>query len=154
MANPDDLWDIPVAFRFEVSFSGTSRSIDATAFQEVSGLDSTIDVETVTEGGVNDFQHRLPKPVKQGTIKLRRGLEPARDDLVTWCKDTIEGGLMQKIEPMNIVIKLLDREGGTQREFSVQNAWPIKWEVGAFDAMKNELVIETLELACNQITRT
>lgn len=154
MPNPEDLWDIPTAFRFEVTFSGKSRSVSAAAFQEVSGLDSSIDVETVLEGGVNDFQHRLPTSVKQGTLTLKRGLEPARDDLMEWCKDTIEGGLVKKIEPMDLIIKLLDREGDTQREFNVQNAWPIKWDVTTFDAMKNELVIETIELACNQIIRT
>lgn len=154
MPNSDDQWNPPTAFRFEVSFSGKSRSIGVAAFQEVSGLDSSIDVETVAEGGVNDFQHRLPKPIKQGTLKLKRGLEPAGDDLVDWCKDTIEDHLLNKIEPMDVMIQLLDREGGVQRQFEVQNAWPIKWDVSPFDAMKNELIIETIELSYNQSIRS
>jgi phage tail-like protein len=37
--------------------------------------------------------------------------------------------------------------------WSVTNAFPVKWSVGSFDAMKNELAIESIELAYSSITR-
>ena len=136
------------AFFFEVSFSG-AVSIDDTAFQEVSGLESTLDVETVVEGGVNNFVHRLPKPVKQGTIKLKRALVRRDNGLVDWCQSVLQGGFTEKIKTMSLKIKLLDVEGTPIREWGVAHAYPVKMSVAAFDAMKSELAIETIELAYN-----
>jgi phage tail-like protein len=141
------------SFLFEVAFSGPV-SIRDTAFQEVAGLESAMDTETVTEGGVNDFVHRLPKQVKQGTLKLKRAIVRSDSGLVDWCKEVLEGGLAKPIKPMQITINLLDVEGTPIREWTVTNAYPVKWSVGAFDAQKSELAIETIELAYNTMKRT
>lgn len=143
-------WKVPLSFLFEVSFSGP-RSIDAAAFQEVSGLDSTVDLETVVEGGENAFVHQLPKQTKHGPLKLKRGM--IDDALFQWCEDTLEGGLTKTIDKMDLVVTATDRGGEILREWSIKGAWPMKWEIGSFDATKSELMIETLELAYNTIRR-
>lgn len=136
------------AFFFEVSFSGPV-SIGDTAFQEVSGLESTMDIETVVEGGSNNFVLRLPKPVKQGTIKLKRAMVRKDNGLVDWCQDVLQGGFVKKIETMNLKIKVLDVEGTPIREWGFAHVYPIKMSLGSFDAMKSELAIETIELIYN-----
>lgn len=146
-------FELPVAFSFSVAFTGSGARISDAAFQEVSGLESTIDVESVVEGGENRFVHQLPKPVKHANLKLKRGLTDKNSGLVKWCKDTIENDFSKKIEPKGLVIKLLDSDGDAVATWNVGNAYPIKWSLDAFDAMKNEIAIETIELAYSTLQR-
>ncbi|MEO1422624.1 MAG: phage tail protein [Pseudomonadota bacterium] len=144
---------LPVAFHFTVSLSGSSSAVDG-AFQEVSGLEAEIQVEEVVEGGENRFVHRLPKPVKHSNLRLKRGLATESSELVKWCKSTIENDFSQPIKPQSVVISLCDEEGDPSATWSITNAYPVKWEVGGFDAMKNEIAVETIELAFNTLKRT
>lgn len=148
----EEAWKVPLSFMFEVSFSGP-RSINAEAFAEVSGLNTTIDLESVVEGGENTFVHQLPKPVKNGPLKLKRQLEARGDGLRDWCKDVLEGGFARKIDKMDLAIKALDREAKVLAEWNVKGAFPIKWEISSFDASKSELLIESLELAYETVKR-
>lgn len=143
----------PVAFHFTVKFSGTSPSVADTAFQEVSGLESGLDTEPVVEGGENRFVHQLPKPAKRGNIKLKRALGDKNSDLVKWCKSTIEGDFSTAITPKDMTIQLLNEDGNPVAVWAVGNAYPVKWTLGGFDAMKNELAVETIELAYNTLVR-
>ena len=139
--------DLAVAFHFSVSFSGNGPAISDAAFQEVSGLESGIDVESVTEGGENRFVHQLPKPAKRSNLTLKRGLTTDSSALVQWCKSTIENDFTDTIQPKDLQVSLLDEEGDPVASWSIGRAFPIKWSVNGFDAMENELAIETIELA-------
>jgi phage tail-like protein len=143
----------PVAFHFSVSFQGSSPQIDDVAFQEVSGLDQELEIEAVVEGGENRFIHQLPKPAKHGTLKLKRALTDKSSGLVQWCKSVIEGDFAEPIKPKDIIVSLLDEEEAPVAVWSITNAYPVKWNLGAFDAMKNELAVETVELAYNTLER-
>lgn len=153
MPDDTDPYDLPVAFHFAVAFTGKSPKITEGAFREVSGLESSFDTETVVEGGENRFVHQLPKPAKRGNIKLKRGLTRKDSALVKWCNDTLHRDLAKPIEPLGLVIDLLDMDGDPRASWTVHNAWPIKWSVDPFDAMKNELAIETVELAYSTLNR-
>lgn len=147
-------FDFPVAFHFTVAFTSPGPSVSDAAFQEVSGLEAEVDLETVVEGGENRFVHRLPKPVKHKNLVLKRGLTDSSGDLVKWCKSVIENDFTQPIEPKGMTVSLCDGDGDPVATWSITNAYPVKWSVGAFDAMKNELAIETIELAFNTLKRT
>lgn len=146
--------DLPVAFHFSVSFSGDGPAVSDAAFQEVSGLESGMDLETITEGGENRFVHQLPKPSKPSNIKLKRGLTAKSSDLVKWCKSTIEIDFAKAITPKDMLISLLDKDADPVASWSITRAFPVKWTVGGFDAMKNEVAIETIELAYATLKRT
>ena len=146
--------ELPVAFHFTVTFSGSGARVSDAAFQEVGGLEAEIEVETVVEGGENRFAHRLPKPVKHPNLTLKRGLTDDSSGLVQWCKATFENDFSQAIEPKAVVVSLCDAEGEPVASWSVDRAYPVKWSVGGFDAMKNELAIETMELAYHSLKRT
>ncbi len=143
----------PVAFHFSVAFSGAGPSISDAAFQEVSGLKAGFDTEAVVEGGENRFVHQLPKPAKNPNLKLKRSLTKKNSELVKWCQATLERDLAKRIEPKDLTVSLLDEEGDPLASWTVTNAYPVSWEVGGFDAMKNELAVETIELAYNTIKR-
>src|SRR5688500_16371249 len=56
-------------------------------FQSVAGLDSTLDTETVKEGGENRFEHVVPVRRKYGPLILKRGLlTPGESALTGWLK--------------------------------------------------------------------
>ncbi len=143
----------PTAFHFNVTF-GDEVDAQACTFQEVSGLESGLDVQSAVEGGENRFVHQLPKPTKSTNLKLKRGVSPANASLISWCKQVIESDFSQRIEAKSLRVDLLDTKGRSQASWTVTNAYPVKWSVGAFDAMKNELAIETIELAYTTIKRS
>ncbi len=148
-----DQTDLPVAFHFTVSFTGNGPAVTDAAFQEINGLESGVDLESVTEGGENRFVHQLPKPAKRPNLKLKRGLTADSSGLVKWCKSTIENDFSEPIKPMDLLVSLLDEEGEALASWSVTRAYPVKWTLGGFDAMKNELAIETIELAYTTLQR-
>lgn len=144
---------MPVIFHFEVEISGKSADADA-AFQEVTGLDVEMETKDVREGGENRFVHKLPVGIKQGNLVLKRGLADQSSDLVTWCKETLEGGLGTPIAPETVVVKLLDAEQAPIMAWTAARAYPVKWQVSGLNAMKNEIAIETIEMAYTTLTRT
>jgi phage tail-like protein len=145
--------DWPVVFHFGVSVDNATANEDG-AFQEVSGLEAEIELETVVEGGENRFVHRLPKPVKHPNLVLKRGIASDSSQLVTWCKAVFENDFAQAITPRGIVVSLRDADGEPLRSWSVGNAFPVKWRVDGFGAMKNEIAIESMEFAYTTLKRT
>ena len=148
-----DLVTPPVAFHFSVVFMGMSPPVPDMAFQEVSGLESGLEVESVVEGGENRFVHQLPKPAKRGNLTLKRAMSTYASGLVQWCKSTIEGDLAEPITPKDMTVSLLNEMRVPVAVWAIGNAYPVKWTVGGFDAMKNELAIETIELAYTTLER-
>lgn len=143
---------LPVAFSFQVRFTGDTGKEDI-AFHEVSGLEAEIELELVTEGGENRFQHKLPKPVKHPNLILKRGIASKSSGLVTWFKQVIENDFSKPIEPRSVTIMLNDEEGEPLRTWSIARAYPVKWSIDTFNAMENKIAIETLELAYTTLKR-
>jgi phage tail-like protein len=142
----------PPAFYFTVSFSNTLGLLDC-SFKEVSGIKSEMDLEPFQEGGENRFIHQLPKGSKQSKLTLKRGIAKYTSPLVAMCRDVLEGGLISPIKPVSLVVSLLNAEGIPMRSWSFDNVFPVSWEVEAFDAMKNEVAIEKIELSYNCANR-
>ncbi|HEY9246619.1 MAG TPA: phage tail protein, partial [Candidatus Methanoperedens sp.] len=58
------------AFNFEVQID----DIIVGGFSEVSGLKIETEVYTIKEGGMNSFEHKLPKSTKFSDITFKRGI--------------------------------------------------------------------------------
>jgi phage tail-like protein len=144
MGLPNDFYP-PVSFQFSVSVNGQSGA--DSSFQSVSGIESTITTEDIVEGGENRFVHKLPNGIKQNNIELKRGISPAKSELMKWCKAVMEQGLSQRIKPRSLVVHLLDEKQNPIRSWSFENAFPVSWKVESFDATKNEVAIETITLS-------
>ena len=67
--------NLAVTFSFQVVVEGVSED---NAFQEASGLEIELDVETVSEGGENTFEHSLPKGCLLYTSPSPRDLSTSR----------------------------------------------------------------------------
>lgn len=142
----------PAAFYFEARFSGATGNID-TQFSEVSGLDAERSVTELREGGENRFLHRLPGPVKPGLLVLKRGLMAAHSEVFKWCKESLESDLGTPLETKTVVVSLLNQMAQPMIRWSVADAWPAKWNVGALDAQKSSVAVETLALAYSTLQR-
>ncbi len=142
----------PVAFHFTVRFAGDQDV--ALACQEVSGLEMKADLDSVAEGGESCFVHQLPKPAKHSNLKLKRILTTSTSQIVTWCKSVLENDFSAPIQPKDMTVSLLGQDGDPLAQWLVSGAYPVKWSVGSFDAMQNQLAVESIELAYTQVTRT
>jgi phage tail-like protein len=173
----------PTGFFFRVQVldlppeSSAQEGENDVAFQDASGLSVEMQTEDVVEGGLNRYRHRLPTAAKFGDLVLKRGYVYRSLPLFKWCAATLQGGFQQKIAPKTITLQLLrsslsvarkpandetftDKEGksGTAKEdilrtWSFSGAWPTKWELSDFGAMKSEVVIETLHFAYREFTQ-
>jgi phage tail-like protein len=141
---PDDGYQLP-AFYFKVAFAEIGNDSD-TSFQDVSGIGSEIEMESYVEGGENRFVHQLPKSVKHPRLVLKRGIAATTSPLVSWCREVLEGDLAQPIEPMSVLVSLMDENKEPVRVWSFSNAYPVNWEVENFNSTKNEVAIEKIEL--------
>lgn len=151
-----------VGFHFSVHFSAGDRDSVDVKFQSVSGLDSTMDIETVKEGGENRYEHVIPTRRKFGPLVLKRGLLGPKTSVVTdWLKRTFEG------EPFNtdtqkedfkvinsVTIKLLGEDHQPLMVWTVTNVWPRSWKIAELNAERGEVLIETLELNYNRLLLT
>src|SRR5258706_14846567 len=113
----------PVGFHFRVEFLDTSgaRKFNETAFQEVSGLNVEIGSEELSEGGVNNYSHRLPGKVKYGNLVLKRGLF-ADSKMVDWITKAVEN---YDFDPVNITVSLLNASHEPLMSWHFYRAWPV-----------------------------
>lgn len=139
----------PVAFHFKVEIGLDGLHENDVRFQEVSGLSRELGVEQFAEGGENRFEHRLPSRGKFGNLVLKRGLL-TESGIITWIKNAIENF---EFQPADTLVTLLDEEHNPLVAWNFVATWPVKWNLGAFDAKKNEVVVETLELAYRYFTK-
>jgi phage tail-like protein len=142
----------PSAFYFKVEFSLPYGEGD-TSFQEVSGIGSEMDTEDVVEGGENRYVYRLPKSVKHPKLVLKRGIATLDSPLVKWCKSVLETGLIAPIEAVLLRIFLLNEDKDPIRAWDFADAYPVNWEVDAFNSTKNEVAIEKIELSYTYSSR-
>lgn len=148
--NEANVYPLP-AFHFKLVF--TQAPGKDTAFQEVLGIGSEIDVQEVVEGGENRFVHRLPKGVKHPLLSLKRGIADLKSPLVKWCIAVLEGDFVKPIETREVKVYLLDQNQRPVRGWSFTNAYPVKWEIDSFNSTKNEAAIEKIELSYNDSVR-
>ena len=142
----------PSAFYFKVIF-GTAKSSADNSFQEVSGITSELEIDPIEEGGENRFKHSLPKRIKHGNLVLKRGIADKTSPLIKWCMAVLEGDMSAAIVPETIKIHLLNEKGDPVRGWTVDNAFPVKWNIDGFNSTKSEVAVETIELAYNTLKR-
>ena len=70
-------------FAVEIRVDGVAMQVCDAAFSECDGLEMTMDVKTIREGGNNGKQIRLTGPLTYGTLTLKRGMT-ATFDLWHW----------------------------------------------------------------------
>jgi phage tail-like protein len=132
------------AFNFSVEINrGTDgKPLANAAFSECDGLEQTMEVKTIREGGGNDRQIRLSGPVAFGQLTLKRGMT-AGFDLWTWFKDSLADPRLRA----DAEVVLLAADGSTERaRFLLTRCLPIKIKAPALNAKDGQIAIEELQL--------
>lgn len=132
------------AYNFLVEIEG----IIAGGFTSVTGLDITTEVDTIREGGVNDYVHKLPKWTTQSDLVLTKG-QTDLDLIWNWYADVIAG----KIERKNGSIYLLDDRGLPAMWWDFVDAYPVKWSGPSLDAKTSLVATEALTLTHHGLTK-
>jgi len=146
-----DVYPAP-AFYFKVAFAAVELRGDC-AFQEVSGLASELAFEEVREGGENRYVQRLPTGVKHPPLELKRGVGSIDSPLVKWCRATMDGDGLARIEVLPLAVYLMNADAVPIRAWQFADVFPIKWEFEPFNSTKNEVAIEKIVLSYSYSTR-
>src|SRR5436189_4362449 len=114
MANPANENVRPpfTAFNFavEIEVPGVSQKVCNASFSDCDGLEMTMEVKTIREGGRNGEQIRLSGPASLSNLTLKRGMT-ASFDLWTWFASTIDDPKLRA----SAEVVLLAPDGATER---------------------------------------
>jgi phage tail-like protein len=106
-------------------------------FAEVGRLTSETELSGLPDGSVHRF----------ASVVLRRALTTSTE-LYDWRRRIISG----KDDRRDVTIRQLSAPGGTiVNSWRLTRAWPCRWSGPAFDAMKNDVACEELELAFDDL---
>ena len=133
-------------FRFRVEIDG----ISVAAFAEVTIPDSNTDPVDYREGTDPTHVKKLSGLTKWGNVTLKKGLSSSLD-LYNWKKKVESKGAMGARK--NVSIILIDEAGDDKARWNMVEAWPIKYDASDLNAKNNEVVIESIELVNEGITR-
>ena len=128
-------------FCFLVSFTQLKGTVDS-YFKSVSGLRSETEVIPVRAGGANDTTFNLVGATKWSPLVLKQGFTNS-SGLLAWREQWMSGKMTRtggSIIQLNTALQ-------PSAQWDFVNGWPSKWEIGELAADKNELTIETMEIA-------
>jgi phage tail-like protein len=147
MSNPaDETVKYPfTSFNFvvEINVPGVSSKICSAAFSECDGLDMTMEVKTIREGGNSSTQYRLAGPVTYGQLSLKRGMT-GNFDLWDWFNATLNNARLRA----DAEVVIFAGDGRTERaRFILTRCLPVKVKVPSLNAKDGTIAIEELQLA-------
>jgi len=156
MANPA-LERVPnypfTAFKFavEIEVPPVSNGVCSAAFQECDGLEMTMDVKTIREGGNNGTQIRLTGPISYSQLVLKRGMT-ANFDLWDWFSALLGPG-GAKLRAKRAEVVLLAPDGQTERvRFVLTRCVPVKLKAPVLNARDGVIAIEEMQLAYESLS--
>lgn len=135
-------------FRFRVEIGGIELK---GGFSDATIPDSTTDPVDYREGTDDPYQRKLSGLTKYGSLTLKKGLVDSME-LYNWRKQVEDSGASKARKSISLI--LVDEEGKDSCRWDIFGAWPTKYSSSGFEAKGNAVMIETLELALEKITRT
>jgi phage tail-like protein len=135
---------LPV-FCFKVTVSINGLASGEAFFKSVGGLKMETEVVDYRAGGTNHTTYKLVGATKWPNLVLKRGFTASRE-LLEWRENWLKPNA-PKTRAQTIQIEQLDTQMRSVYTWTFVEGWPCKWEISEFDAAKNEVAIETLEIA-------
>lgn len=133
-----------MAFNFavEIKVEGVAEQICEAAFAECDGLEMTMDVKTIREGGNNGKQIRLTGAINYGLLTLKRGMTETFD-LWKWV-ELLQTNPETRADA-HIVIFSPDKK--VKAKFLLSRCLPVKLKAPSLNAKDGGVAIEELQLA-------
>ncbi len=144
MSENTQLWTIPTFnFKIEIEDVGTM------AFKEISGLTTEYEVIEYRQGNNPHFTNiKMPGLKKHGNVTLKKGIFASEKRIWDWIAEKEQNTIVCR----SVTISLLDENQSPLRTWMLTNAWPIKIVGVNLSAEEENVALETLELAYEDIT--
>ena len=140
----DSVWPMP-KFRFEVDLGTELKGV---AFQEVSGMDVENQIIEYRKSNSPLFStEKMPGITKYGNITMKRGIFVNDNTFWNWHAEIT----MNTIKRRTVLIKLLDEKGKVTMLWTLNNAWPTKITSTDLKSDGNEVAVDTIEIAHEQL---
>jgi phage tail-like protein len=132
------------------NFSGIAAPLCGASFSECDGLEVSMEVKTLREGGNNGRQIRLPGPIAYGQLVLKRGMTRDRD-LWSWFSDVTDDPTLRASAE---VVMFSSAEGAyvEQARFQLTGCLPVKLKAPALNAKDGLIAIEELQVAYESLS--
>src|ERR687885_1522109 len=139
-----------VAFNFavEIRVDGVAMQVCDAAFSECDGLEMTMDVKTIREGGNNGKQIRLTGPYNYGNVTLKRGMT-ATFDLWKWLDLMLT---QPNLRADADVIIFAPNHTEERARFRLTRCVPVKLKAPPLNAKDGMIAIEELQLSYESLT--
>lgn len=132
-----------VSFRYSVSFGGSEIG-----FSEVSGLSLEYEVVKYRDGLSKQLgEMKMPGRPKVSDVTLKKGVFPTDNEFYRWI-----AAARNKLERKDVLVNLLDEEGKPKMTWKLLKAWPVKIEGLSLKGDGNEVAIESITLAYEEMT--
>ncbi|PCI93941.1 MAG: phage tail protein [Flavobacteriales bacterium] len=143
----NSVWPMP-KFRFEVDLGTELKGV---AFQEVSGMDVENQIIEYRKSNSPLFStEKMPGITKYSNITMKRGIFVNDNTFWDWHAEIS----MNTIKRRTVLIKLLDENGKVTMQWQLNNAWPTKITSTDLKSDGNEVAVDTIEIAHEQIIIT
>lgn len=133
-------------FRFKVVIGGIQKA----GFREVTGLDVSNDTIDYREGSDPTHVRKVPGLVKYANVTLKRGITDDMD-IWKWMKQITDGNIQSSRKTGQVI--LMDDEGKDVAEWDLVGMWPTKLLGPSLNATANEIVIDSLEMTHEGVSR-
>lgn len=140
------------AFNFEVqieiTFLGVTKLCEG-QFSECDGLEMTMDVKTIREGGNNVAQIRLLGGVNYGQVTLKRGMTPSSLDLWRWFdqQQQAPAAMLRNACRGKATIALRTPDGKQDRlQYVLHKCLLTKLKAPAMNAVSGAVAVEEMQL--------
>ena len=143
---PNDSFDhervTAATFLFEVD------GVEIGRFMEVSGLEVTVGVDEIEEGGENSYVHKLPGRMTWPNITLKRGITQ-NDTLLSWLNKSSGEQFAasgNKLTRSTAAVTLIGPSAQRLRAWEFDGAFPVRWKGPEFAVTSNDMATEELEI--------
>ena len=135
-------------YRVEINVDAVATPLCEAAFSECDGLEMSMDVKTIREGGNNSQQIRLAGPVTYGTATLKRGMTASSLQLWEWFSKQQQASPQELRRSLRgeATVVLLSPAGKERIIFTLRKCLLTKLKAPPLNAKDGVVAIEELQL--------
>lgn len=135
-------------FAVQIKVEGVAEQICDASFAECDGLEMSMDVKTIREGGNNGKQIRLTGPTTFGQVTMKRGMT-ANLELWDWFNLMLTDPSLRA----NAEVVIFAPDGETERaRFILSRCIPVKLKSPPLNAKDGAVAIEEFQMAYENLT--
>jgi phage tail-like protein len=137
--------EMPTASFFVFEVDGVEIGV----FREVTGLQVSVGVEEIREGGQNGFVRKVPGRMTWPHLVFRRGLTQS-DNLFDWLSKSSGEGFAANNNTLTRstgAVTAMDSTGSRLRSWEFQDVFAVRWKGPDFASETFAALVEELEVA-------